>query len=607
MSVAPAPDDDTPTVTGSWNVVVQVLEQAGVQDAFGLPADDLDLLGALDTTGIRLVLCRDQRNALFMATGYALQSGRTGIAFTGKGPAVTNALTGLLEAKSSAAPLVLLSAGTSANRRGAGAFQELDQLAVVAPLVKWAARIDDPARLVPMLRRALLIAREGVPGPVYLELPDHLLTAEIPYAGVEADEYEALRPRTVQLAEDSTAVRTLKSAERPVLLVGGGMRHHNADRTLERLADHMGAAVFCTASGRGAFDESHPRFCGLAGLYLPEAAGELWLDTDCVVTLGSRLEETATFGWPCRIGTEVPVVQVNVEAAEFHTDFAGPKVLADAAALIAGQLARESVCAPSPDWRRRTAAIHESLHTAHRAHLAELAEKPELHIAEVLAALSDVLPDDLVLVQENGLQDMWSYSYPVHHAAPAGGSVVPSEQTSLGFGAAAAAGVKAAAPDRPVVALVGDGAFGLFESDLVTVAEQQLAVLYVVLDNGGYGWLQSQLDQREKPLPRYRFTDPAGPRPGGREVPGVQRQLLADKATLRADVAQAWKYCESRRPVVLHVPVAMTDSLFGAVAGGGDFPLLPAPDHIQDTQEHAADAQDTRGANGTNNSTEGSP
>lgn len=573
-----ADQDDTATVTGCWQAVVRVLEQAGVRDAFGLPADDLDLLAALDTTDIRAVLCRDQRNALFMATGYALQSGRTGIAFTGKGPAVTNALTGLLEAASSSAPLVLLSAGTAADRRGAGAFQELDQLALVTPLVKWAARVDAPARLVPLLRRALMVAREGVPGPVYLELPDHLLAAEIPYDADAPSEHEAVRPRTVQLAEDSEAIRTLKSAQRPVLLVGGGMRHHNAGRMLERLADHMGAAVFCTASGRGSFDESHPRFCGLAGLYLPEAAAGLWLETDCVVALGSRLEETATFGWPRRIGTQVPVVQVNVGAAEFNTDYAGPKVLADAAALTAGQLARDAVCSPSAEWTARAADVHADLHRAHRAHLDELAAEPEPRIAEVLAVLADVLPDDLVLVQENGLQDMWSYRYPVHHLGRSGGSVVPSEQTSLGFGAAAAAGVKAAAPGRPVVAFVGDGAFGLFESDLVTVAEQRLGVMYVVLDNGGYGWLQSQLDQRETPLPRYRFTDPGAPRRPGREDPGTDRTTLDDKATLRADVERAWKLCVSGQPVVLHVPVALTDSLFGAVAGGGDFPLLPAPD-----------------------------
>ncbi|MEV4561062.1 thiamine pyrophosphate-binding protein [Kitasatospora sp. NPDC049285] len=592
MTAAPAAPEAS-TVTGAWRAAVALLRRHGVSDAFGLPADDLDLLEALDGSGIRLVLCRDQRNALFMATGYALQSGRTGIAFTGKGPAVTNTVTGLLEARCSAAPVVLLSAGTPVEHRGSGAFQELDQLAVVAPLVKWAARVDSPQRLVPMLRRALLTAREGVPGPVYLELPDHLLGADIPLPGLDVDaeqdaaeQESAVRPSRVHLPDGSPARRLLAAAERPVLLVGGGVRHANRDGALERFAERLGAAVFATASGRGAFDERHPQFCGLSGLYLPEPAGDLWRETDLVVALGSRLEETATYGWPQRIGREVPVVQVNLDAAEFHTDHAGPKVLADAAALLAGELA-EPLPRPAgnADWVRRTTEIHHRLHEEHAKQLAELGAEPRPRIPELLAALAEVLPDDLVLVQENGLQDMWSYKYPLYACGPDGGSVVPSEQTSLGFGAAAAAGVKAAAPERPVVALVGDGAFALFDADLPTLIDHQLGVLYLVLRNGGYGWLQSQLDQRPAPLPGYRFTDPAASHLGARALPGLRQFTLDDRGTLRADLERAWQLTREGHPVVLNVPVELTDALFASAPAGGDFPVLPALDATPDATE----------------------
>ncbi|MQY11301.1 Acetolactate synthase large subunit [Streptomyces sp. RB5] len=576
------------TVTGAWRAVVRVLEEHGVRDAFGLPADDLDLLEALHGSRIRLVLGRDQRNAVFMATGYALQSGRPGIAFTGKGPAVTNAVTGLLEAAYSAAPVVLISAGTAVDRRGAAAFQELDQLAVVRPLTKWAARVDDPARLAPMLERALLTAADGVPGPVYLEVPDQLLTAKIPLPAPGAVPAEGpVRPAAVRLPDDSAALRTLGAARRPVLLVGGGTRHIRRG-LLERYADHIGAAVFATATGRGAFDETHPRFCGLSGLYLPEAARELWDRTDCVIAFGSRLEETATYTWPGRIGHDVPVVQVNVDAGEFHTDYAGPRILADAGALLAGLAGHAPPRDADPGWSESVTAVHDQVLGDHEDTLRELAARPALHIPEVLAALRDVLPEDLVLVQENGLQDMWSYSYPVHLCPAAGGSVVPSEQTSLGFGAAAAAGVQTAAPGRPVVALVGDGAFNLFASDLPTLAEHGLGVLYVVLRNNGYGWLQHQLDDRAKPLPGFRFADPDGAALPLREAPGVRHLTLDDKTTLRADLERAWKLCREGEPVVLDVPVRLEDSLFGKAPAGGDFPLLsptgaPAPDTTEGT------------------------
>jgi acetolactate synthase-1/2/3 large subunit len=554
-------------VTGSWRAAAAVLRDAGVRTVFGLPGDDMDALAAIAGAGMKFVLCRDQRNAVFMATGYAMQSGDLGVALIGKGPAVTNALTGLLEASCSAAPMLLLAAGTAVERRGSGAFQELDQLSVVAPLVRWAARVDHPDRLVPLLRRADLVARTDH-GPVYVELPDHLLTAEIPMSRAGAPELET--PAGVTVTAESPALRALHAAERPILLVGGGMRHRNRDRLVERVAERFGAAVVCTATGRGTVDESAPLFCGLAGLYTPDAVATLWAETDCVVALGSRLEETATFQWPARVGAEVPVVQVNTRAADLATDFGGPKVLADAGAVLRAWLDLPGGQG-NARWAATVHAVHAELLAGRDAELRRLRAAPELHVAEVLAALAEVVPGDRILVQENGLQDMWSYRFPLYSCGADGGSVVPSEQTSLGFGAAAAVGVKLAAPDRPVVAFVGDGAFGMFAVDLPTALAQGVGILYVVLRNGGYGWLQTQLDQRDAPVPGYAFVDPAAVSLGAPALPGL-RQVTADKATLVSDVAEAWKLAAAGHVVVLNVPARLADAMFGGEAAGGDFP-----------------------------------
>ncbi len=558
------------TVTGSWRATASVLRDAGVRTVFGLPGDDMDALEAIADAGIRFVLCRDQRNAVFMATGYAMQSGDLGVALIGKGPAVTNALTGLLEASCSAAPVLLLSAGTAVERRGSGAFQELDQLSVVAPLVRWAARVDHPDRLVPLLRRADLVARTDH-GPVYVELPDHLLKAEIPMPGTAAPELET--PGGVTVTAESPALRALLTAKRPIVLVGGGMRHRNRDRLVERFAKKFGAAVVCTATGRGTVDESSPLFCGLAGLYTPDAVAKLWAETDCVVALGSRLEETATFQWPARVGAEVPVVQVNVDAAHLATDFAGPKVLADARAVLRAWLGFPSGKG-NTEWTATVAAVHAELLAGRDEELRGLRATPELHVAEVLAALAEVVPDNRILVQENGLQDMWSYRFPLYSCGADGGSVVPSEQTSLGFGAAAAVGVKQAAPDRPVVAFVGDGAFGLFSVDLPTALAQNAGILYVVLRNGGYGWLQAQLDQRDRTLPGYAFVDPAAVSWEAPALPGLRQVTAGDKATLVSDVTEAWKLTEAGHVVVLNVPARLDDAMFGGEAAGGDFPVV---------------------------------
>ncbi|MEU0167326.1 thiamine pyrophosphate-binding protein [Streptomyces iakyrus] len=565
-------NETTTSAAAAWSVAASVLTASGVRTVFGLPGDDMYALEAAHEAGIRFVLCRDQRNAVFMATGWAIQSGEVGVAVVGKGPAVTNTVTGLLESAASAAPVLLLSGGTGAQHRGSGAFQELDQLAVVAPLVKYAARVDHPDRLVPTLRRALLVARHER-GPVYVEIPEHLL-CETPLAVPAAPDVSEL-PSEIVTRGDSAVLETLRAARRPVLLVGGGMRHENAGRDVERLAERMGAAVFSTASGRGSVDEASPYFCGLAGLYTPQQAARLWQETDCVVALGSRLEETATFQWPDTIGRDVPVVQVNVTAADFATTFQGPKALAPAGATVRSWLARLPAEPADQEWTATVRSVHTELHTAHQELLDGLARSEDLHIAEVLRALDAELPADRILVQENGLQDMWSYKYPLYACASGAGSVVPSEQTSLGFGAAAALGVRLAAPERPVVAFVGDGAFTMAAADLPTAVKNSGGgLLYVVLRNGGYGWLQVQLDQRENPVGDHAFVDPESVRAQAPQIPGLHQVTVWDKESLAADVAQAWQKCAAGEVVVLNVPVRLSDAMFGADVAGGDFPQI---------------------------------
>ncbi|MEV0839485.1 thiamine pyrophosphate-binding protein [Actinocatenispora sera] len=555
---------------GAWQAVVDFLTTRGVDTVFGLPADDLTVLNALRDSEIRFVLNRDQRNAGFMATGYALQSGNPAVCLIGKGPASTNVLTGVLEAAASAAPLVVLAAGTAVARRGARAFQELDQVALLRPLTKWAYRVDHPDRLVPALERAFTTAAAGAPGPVYLEIADDLCDAVVtrtrPWRDV-APQYPG-----PDAAAAATAWSAVWASRRPILVVGGGMRHRNGSAVVEQLATGLGAAVFSTASGRGAVDEAHELCCGVCGLYSPTEAVELWRDTDLVIALGSRLEETATFGTGFA-PAGVPVVQVNIDATELSTEFAGPAVVADAGRVVEDWCARLAVGRrePNPVWVDRAGAVSVRARQRVEADTAAARASSAPRIAALLASLAERLPAEHVLVQENGLQDMWSYFFPFWRCAGPANSIVPSEQTSLGFGAAAAGGVKLAAPDRTVVALVGDGAFGMLGADLAVLAEQRIGVLFVVLDNGGYGWLQSQWDKRSEGGDRFRFVAS----PGLRELPAaVHRAVVSTADAIDAELDRALKECAAGRVAVVEVPVALSDVPADLDELDGDFPAV---------------------------------
>ncbi|WP_320068869.1 thiamine pyrophosphate-binding protein [Micromonospora sp. RTGN7] len=566
---------DTVSYPNAWYALVDYLRAIGVDTVFGLPADDLVVLRAIEATPIRMVLCRDQRNAAFMATGHALRSGGPAVCVIGKGPATTNVATGLLEANRSGAPLVVLAAGTASQVRGSGAFQELDQIAVLSPLVKWAHRVDHPSRVIPALERAFFLSTNGAPGPVYVELPDHLLTEEV----VRTRDWRL--PHPVRSGPDpavlAESLLALRGASRRVLLVGGGMRRRNGDHAIERLAELLGAAVFATASGRGVVDETNEMFCGLAGLYSPQEAEPLWEQADLVVSLGSRLEETATFGKGFA-NPATPVLQVNVEPGDVSTDWGGPVVLADGAAVVQSWV---SALAGEPDqpnreWVERVHACHTDSARRIEHEREQMAAKPEIHIAELLAALDTVLPERRILVQENGLQDMWSYFYPFWRCGSEADSIVPSEQTSLGFGASAAAGVRLAAPDTPVVAFIGDGAFGMLGNDLGVLVEEGIGVLYVVLRNGGYGWLQAQLNKAGGSGSRFSFVSADGTADTCHATqPGVHHVVLMDKDRLHQDLELALEATVKGQVAVVEVPVRLSDIPAALAELDGDFPVRP--------------------------------
>ncbi|KOV15494.1 acetolactate synthase large subunit [Streptomyces sp. XY413] len=566
------------TYPGAWHAVADHLHHLGAGVVFGLPGDDMDLLGALEGTDTRFVLCRDQRNALFMATGYALASGRPGICAVGKGPALTNTLTGVLEAASAAAPVVLIAGGTALDRLGTGAFQELDQLAAVRPYVKWAARVDHPDRLAGVLEKAVAVAVNGTPGPVYVEIAEQ--TAGEPVTRVGPWRSAAPQRQTPDPEVLRTTADAIAAARRPLLLVGGGARHRNADRLLEAFAERLGAAIFTTASGRGTIAEDHPLFCGVSGLYTVAPADRLWRESDLVIALGSRLEETATFGWPDAAG--LPVIQVVTGEESLVTGRPGTGVLGDVGRTVAAWSRLLDGHAGDTAWTERVHAVREA-HAARAAERAAAADAAAdaagpatgVPVARVLSALAGAVPETRVLVQENGLQDMWSYFYPHWSCGALGGSVVPSEQTPLGFGAAAAVGVALAEPGRPVVAVVGDGAFNLFRSELPTVADAGVAVLYVVLDNGGYGWLQTNLDRVSGTGSRFAFT---ADRPTGSEglagAYGLGFWRVDNPGDLHGVLHTAWQHCADNNTAgVVEVRVSLADSPPGTSGAGGDFPL----------------------------------
>ncbi|MDC2865524.1 MULTISPECIES: thiamine pyrophosphate-binding protein [unclassified Bacillus (in: firmicutes)] len=549
-----------------YEAIANVLKENEIDTVYGLPSDDLQLMNAIEDCGIEFLVNKDQRNAVFMATGYALAAKRLGVCIVGKGPAVSNCVTGLLEAHSQNAPVLIIASGTRTQTYGSQrAFQETNQMSLVSPLVKWCHRVETPDSIGWVLKRALFLALNGKPGPIYIEIPEDI--GEL-YINLESVQFSPMPiSRTLPNLKCLDKVKEkLVESQRPLLLLGGGSKSLTDNHLLTQFANTIGASVFVTASGRGAYDENQKLFCGLAGLYCPKQLFPIVQESDLVITVGSKLEETALFGWEQALRTK-EVIQINIVEEDFNLDFSGLRLVGDVGLTLKYLISIIQEPLEKEKWIERIEHLKQSL----------LVEKDEylqnanyLSVAHVLEGLQLYTPSNAIYVHENGLQDMWSYYFPYLSLIEGQNAIVPSEQTSLGFGVSAAVGVAKAKINQPVVAFVGDGAFNLFRSELETVINNRVPVIYVVLKNGGYGWLQFQNKNKERKNP-LSFVNPRLPLVGI-ENPQLEVISLRSKDDVEDIFKDVYKQYNQGKTVILECMIQLEDVPDSLKEIYGDFP-----------------------------------
>jgi acetolactate synthase I/II/III large subunit len=562
-------------MNATWDIVAAILARAGCRAVFGLPSDEYGLVdAAAREPGLDVLATRDQRVAACAAAGHAQISGVPAVLAVNSGPSFANAITALLEAASVCAPIVVVTTRIPARQLGRGGFQEVDQMALAAAFAKWRVRVESPERLEWALRHAVRQAVNGRPGVTVVEIADEVVQAGpgLPgdgdgrpfVAGLANSPVQRLR--SVPTDDDvERAGRLLARARRPLIVAGGGARSSDAGPALSLLAESCGAMILTTASGRGTVPEDHPLSCGLVGLYLTPPFDTLADAADVVVVVGSRLEETARMRWhgldraeiihidcdPGAFGTWVePAVALVGDAAltARHLSLAVQRAARNALPNTAG--AREAWADRIEDARRRAAGLRTE----------DWSLSP---VRTVFAALREVFPD-AVVTQENGLHDLWGYHRPVFEVGSGTTVVTPGEQTMMGFGTTAAVGAAMAAPDRPVIAVSGDGALAMSEAALVTAAEHGIGLTVVMLDNKGLGW--PRLMRREA------GDDHAVTRFSASTTPAVVRSLSglvaepADRGELLSALREARRRGGEGRLTLIRVPADDEDVPAGVVS-----------------------------------------
>jgi thiamine pyrophosphate-dependent acetolactate synthase large subunit-like protein len=470
------------TLTGN-ELVGETLRRMGVEAFFFLMGGPMNhaLKAALDR-GIRGVDVRHEQAAAMMAHAYARVTNRPGLCMGASGPGTINLTTGLANALVDCSPVVAFGGGAPVSEYGTGTFQEIDQVAIMQPVTKWAERIYTTARIPEFIDRAFRTALSGKPGPVFLDLPQDVLYGTVDEASVQWPDlgrtFERARPAG-DPALVAEAIRLLAQAERPLVLSGSGVFWSDAPDTLRRWLERTGMPICTTPQGRGILPEDHPDA-------VLNSRSTALRDADFLLVVGTRLNYVFNKAQPPRVSGTAKMVRIDIDPGEIAAcDRAQVGIVGDAGRVLTQMLeALPADLTPGrfAAWRSKLAAIEAERRPAQERDLSN-AQTP-IHPLRLCKEVRDFMDRDAILCVDGqeilnfGRQSIPTF-FPRHR-------LNSGTFGTMGVGLPFGIGAKVARPDKQVIVLHGDGSFGLNGLELDTAMRHRIPVLVVISLNGGW-------------------------------------------------------------------------------------------------------------------------
>jgi len=480
--------------------LVRYLEWRGVRHIFGLCGHtNIAVLAELEKSAIRFISVRHEQIAAHAADGYARVTRKAGVVLSHLGPGLTNAATGVANASLDSVPLVVIAGDVPSHYYGKHPHQEVNlhadasQYEIYRPFVKRAWRVERPELFPEILEKAFTLAENGRPGPVLVSVPMDIFSREVEVARFERVKHSARTLTRPSLDEPTgeAIVRRLLEAKRPVVYAGGGILLADAAGELLELVNHLSLPVAYSLMGKGALPDDHPLALGMSGFWGTRFINEACRTADWVLGVGTRFSEADSSSWEPEYTFSIPptkLIHIDIDPQELGRNFpvemgvvADLKEALKVLVRVAKRIAPQGV--KRPDLVKAIAISRAEFKEANRG--AEASEafpmKPERILSEVRA----VLPRDAYITTDVGWnKNGVGQQFPILEP---GSVLTPGGYATMGFGAPAALGVKVARPDKVVVSLVGDGGFGQNPAVLATAVEQDIPVVWVVMNNGAFG------------------------------------------------------------------------------------------------------------------------
>jgi acetolactate synthase-1/2/3 large subunit len=473
------------------SILAKALEAQGVDTVFCVPGESYlaALDGLYDSNRIKTVVCRQEGGAAIMAEAHGKLTGRPGVCFVTRGPGATNAAIGVHIARQDSTPMVLFVGLPGRDVEDREAFQEFDLNAVFRALAKGSQIISDVKRIPEYVSRAFHNAINGRPGPVVLGLPEDMLTdiANVEPAPIAMPALAA--PRAGDMDELSSL---LGKSEKPIVIIGNGGWTAAARSELQSAASKLNLPVGCAFRYQDYFDNRHACYAGHVGLGIDPELAKAVKDSDLVIAVGARLDEATTSSYTL---LEPPVPKQALVHVHADADEIGGVYKPTLGIVASPQAFTAALAKLAPSNSEKRAKWVKKLNDGYKRFREPEATPGAVKLEQVARILDDALPENALVTNGAGNYNAWFNRYLVYKTwrsqlAPSCGA--------MGYGLPAAIAAKLHQPERPVVALAGDGCFMMNGQELATACQYGANVIVLVVNNGMYGTIRMH-QEREYP------------------------------------------------------------------------------------------------------------
>lgn len=491
-------------------IVLEAMVAEGVTTIFGYPGGAImPIYDALFDADKRLehILVRHEQGATHAAQGYARVSGKTGVVFATSGPGATNLVTGLADAIIDSTPLVCITGQVFAHLLGTDAFQETDIINITTPVTKWNYQVTDASEIAGVLAKAFYIANSGRPGPVLIDITKNAQLQKIDFEGYQKCHFiRSYRPKPdIRKEFIVQAAEIINAAQKPLVLFGQGVILGKAEQELLAFLEKTGIPAAWTILGLSAIPSDHPLNVGMLGMHGNYAPNVLTNECDVLIAIGMRFDDRVT-GRLDKYAKQAKIIHLDIDPAEIDKNVkTTASIWGDCKETLPllTALVREN---KFDAWLNRfhelrqeedAAVIHDELNPV----------SAELTMGEVIKYLNELTNGNAILVTDVGQHQMVTCRYAKFNQSKS--NVTSGGLGTMGFALPAAIGAKFGAPERTVVAIIGDGGFQMTCQELGTIMQSKVNVKIVILNNRFLGMVRQWQELFQEK--RYSFVDIASP------------------------------------------------------------------------------------------------